>query len=98
MGIVIVGSVIILSIGKHYTGFYHLLFTSWLIVHNLGTINPLMFDSSAKYQWVTMLSFTFVIVSYLIKVLCVGDFLEWEVRHIIHCKSEFCLDGMKLQF
>lgn len=36
------------------TGFNHLLFPSWLIVHNLGTINPLMFDSSAKYQWVTM--------------------------------------------
>ena len=36
------------------TGFNHLLFPSWLIVHNLGIINPLMFDSSAKYQWVTM--------------------------------------------
>lgn len=36
------------------TGFNHLLFPSWLMVHNLGTINPLMFGNSAKYQWVTM--------------------------------------------
>lgn len=52
LGFFLFTSVIVMMVGKGFTGFNHLMFPKWFVGLILGTINPLTIGIGAENQWV----------------------------------------------